>query len=139
MPSGPTLSDVDTRNMKAANLPGRLPVPRANTPTGTALMTLPTRAVSAMTPTPTVAEEFIKGGLTTGLLAALQNRGSSAATFDQRALRLAIQGGTALAASTAAVQAIRQGQHGRAALAVAVGAVAIVATERFLNTEQSSI
>lgn len=79
-------------------------------------------------------DEFIKGSLTTGLLAALQHRNGQP-LLDRRTLRLALQGGAALAAGTAAVQAIRQARHGQALLAVAGGAVAVAAAEHFLTSD----
>lgn len=81
-----------------------------------------------------VLDEFIKGSLTTGLLAAMQH-GNGQPLLDRRTLRLALQGGAALAAGTAAVQAIRQARHGQALLAVAGGALAVAAAEHFLKPD----
>lgn len=81
-----------------------------------------------------LSDEFIRGSISTGILAALQGQGQRPLlSFDQRTLRLALQGGAALAAGTAAVQAVRQGQHGRALMAVAAGAAVVAAAEHFLK------
>ncbi|MDO4905539.1 MAG: hypothetical protein Q4A16_08330 [Lautropia sp.] len=84
----------------------------------------------------TLTDEFIRGSITTGILAALQGPGPLG-SLDRRTLRLALQGGAALAAGTAAAQAFRQARHGRALLAVAAGAAAVAATEHFLNDSSS--
>ncbi|MDO4232414.1 MAG: hypothetical protein Q4D19_09795 [Lautropia sp.] len=81
-----------------------------------------------------IADEFIKGFVATGLLSSLQTRDAGKrAGFSQQSLRLAVQGGTALAAGTAAIQAMRAGRHGTALLAVAAGAAGVLAAERYLK------
>lgn len=81
-----------------------------------------------------ITDEFFRGSLTTGILAALQQpRGK--VQLDRRTLRLALQGGAALAAGTAAVQAARQARHGQVALALVAGAAAVAAAEYFLKTD----
>lgn len=93
----------------------------------------PARSMRTM-PSRRLTDEFIRGSITSGILAALQGQGQRAPlSLDQRTLRLALQGGAALAAGTAAVQAVQQGQHGRALMAVAAGAAAVAAAEHFLK------
>lgn len=90
----------------------------------------PGRPVPAATSPRSLAEEFVRGSITTGILASLQGRRAS---LDRRTLRLALQGGVALAAGTAAMQAARQARHGQMLLAIAAGATAVAATEHLLK------
>ncbi|MDO5103758.1 MAG: hypothetical protein Q4D91_12830 [Lautropia sp.] len=86
-------------------------------------------------PPRSLTEEFVRGSITTGILAALQGRQAS---LDRRTLRLAVQGGVALAAGTAAVQAAREARHGQMLLAIAAGATAVAAAEHLLKEEPIS-
>ncbi|MBQ9579046.1 MAG: hypothetical protein IJR28_05900 [Ottowia sp.] len=79
-----------------------------------------------------VADDFVCGALTAGMLAALQDTAQGRPALSRRTLRLALQGGAALAAGTAALHSWRSGQHGRALLAVGAGCAAIAFGEAAL-------
>ena len=85
----------------------------------------------------TLADEFVRGFVTSGLLAALQSQGCQP-RLDCRTLRLAVQGGTALASGVAAMRALRGTQYAQALLSVAAGAAAVAAAEYFLQTPHPS-
>ena len=51
---------------------------------------------------------------------------------DRRAVRMALQGGAALSAGTAAARALRQSRPGAALLTAAAGAAVVLAAERWL-------
>jgi|GEM_PF-4627 len=76
--------------------------------------------------TGTAVEDFFKGSITTGLLATLQQKSHQpqghhvaaiAGKLNRTTLRLALQGGVALAAGTASARALRQSRPGAALLA----------------------
>ena len=80
----------------------------------------------------TAVEDFFKGCITTGLLVTLQERAERARNadgkpagkrLDRRAVRMALQGGAALSAGTAAARALRQSRP---------GAAVVLAAERWL-------
>ena len=80
-------------------------------------------------------------GITTGLLVTLQERAERARNadgkpagkrLDRRAVRMALQGGAALSAGTAAARALRQSRPGAALLTAAAGAAVVLAAERWL-------
>lgn len=78
-----------------------------------------------------ISDEFLRGCITSGLLAALQNPGLKP-RLDAHTLRLSLQGGAALAAGTAAIQSMRQGRPGRALFSVAAGVAAVAAAQHLL-------
>ena len=89
----------------------------------------------------TAVEDFFKGCITTGLLVTLQERAERARNadgkpagkrLDRRAVRMALQGGAALSAGTAAARALRQSRPGAALLTAAAGAAVVLAAERWL-------
>lgn len=115
----------------AGNLPGILNGARPATPslTGTAV------------------EDFFKGSITTGLLATLQQKSHQpqghhvaavAGKLNRTTLRLALQGGVALAAGTASARALRQSRPGAALLAAALGAGGVLLAERYLKDRQAA-
>ena len=69
----------------------------------------------------TLADEFVRGFVTSGLLAALQSQGCQP-RLDRRTLRLAVRGT----------------QYAQALLSVAAGAAAVAAAEYFLQTPHPS-
>lgn len=77
-------------------------------------------------------DDFVRGALTAGMLAALQDAAQGRPAMSRRTLRLALQGGAALAAGTAALHCLRAGQGARALLAVGAGCAAIAASEAAL-------
>ncbi|AKU67956.1 hypothetical protein ADJ79_02590 [Ottowia sp. oral taxon 894] len=79
----------------------------------------------------------MRGFVTSGLLAALQSQGCQP-RLDRRTLRLAVQGGAALASGVAAMRALRGAQYAQALLSVAAGAAAVAAAEYFLQTPHPS-
>ncbi len=86
-------------------------------------MVMPARPTSA---------SFVQGFVATGMLASIQNRPGRPAV-NRRALRLALQGGTALAAGTAAAQAWQRRDLTRALTAVALGAAGVAAIEHLIK------
>jgi hypothetical protein len=80
---------------------------------------------------------FVQGFVVSGLLATLQQRAHQPA-LDQRALRIALQGGAALAAGTVAAQAWQQRNLTRALTAVALGAVGVAAIEHLIKETKES-
>ena len=92
--------------------------------------------------TATAFEDFLKGSITTGLLATLQQKTPHAhghhlaaitGRLNRTTLRLALQGGTALAAGTSAARALRQSRPGAALLAAALGAGGVLLAECYLK------
>jgi hypothetical protein len=79
-----------------------------------------------------VGSMFARGFVASGLLAAIQGR-SGTLPARIRVVRHAIQGGAALAAGSVAARAIRRRDYGQALAAVAAGATAMLAAERFLT------
>lgn len=90
------------------------------------------RALGIVTPAKPTSGAFVQGFVTTGLLAAIQNQ-PGRPVADKRALRLALQGGTALAAGSAAAQAWQHQDLGRALTALAVGAAGVMAIEHLMK------
>lgn len=80
---------------------------------------------------------FVQGFVASGLLAALQHRTRRPA-FDRRALRLALQGGAALAAGTVAAQAWQRRDLTRGLTAVALGAAGVAALEHLIKETKES-
>lgn len=90
--------------------------------------------------TRTLGRDFVRGFVATGLLAAVQDRAARHGSHDsraeaQRVLRLALQGGAALAAGTEAATALQQRDWTRAMTVTAVGALGVLAIERLMTTE----
>lgn len=79
--------------------------------------------------------DFTRGFVATGLLSVIQDRSvKTALPLDRRrALRHALQGGAALAAGSAAAQALQNQDAPTALSAVAGGAAAILAVEYLLR------
>lgn len=78
--------------------------------------------------------DFTRGLVATGLLTAVQGRWTEGGRPDgRRILRHALQGGAALAAASAAADALRTRDYAALLLAVAAGAAGVVAVERLLN------
>lgn len=80
-----------------------------------------------------LAGNFTRGLVATGLLAAIQNRWSQGKPANHKVLRLALQGGAALAAGIATAESLRRGDYTRALIALAGGAVGVAAAEMLLN------
>lgn len=76
---------------------------------------------------------FIKGFVSTGLLATLRGTGDR-----RRIMHAALQGGTALAAASLAAGAINRRSLAGALTAVAVGAAGLYAIEQLMNTAQTN-
>ena len=85
---------------------------------------------------PAIGGDFMRGFIATGVLAAVQRR-PQRPVLDQRTLRIALQGGAALAAGTAAVQAWQRRDTARALAVAVVGALGVVAAERLLSESSS--
>lgn len=78
--------------------------------------------------------DFARGFVATGLLSALQDRCAPGAAIDgRRALRHALQGGVALAAGSAAAEALARRDVFTVLLAVAGGGAAIASIEQLLH------
>lgn len=82
---------------------------------------------------------FVRGFIATGLLAAVQNRAtrSGGKRERRRVLRLALQGGTALAAGTVAADALCSRDWTLAATAVAAGTLGAIAIEQLMQEPTS--
>ncbi len=76
-------------------------------------------------------DNFVRGFVATGLLAALQDEAAGTSrTGDARAaLRSALRGGVALAAGSSAADALQRRNYNEALLAVAGGAAGVVAID----------
>ena len=83
-------------------------------------------------PSRPVSGSFVQGFVATGLLASIQQQTGRPA-LDRRALRLALQGGAALAAGSSAAQAWQQQDLGRALTALTLGAASVAAIEYFIK------
>ncbi|KAF0223028.1 MAG: hypothetical protein FD176_2194 [Rhodospirillaceae bacterium] len=90
------------------------------------------KAAAALAPVE-LAGNFTRGLIATGLLAAIQDRWSHEKPSNRKVLRLALQGGAALAAGIAAAESLRRGDYARALIAVAGGAVGVGVAEMLLN------
>ena len=89
---------------------------------------------------------FTQGFVSAGCLSAFQDFPVPASAADmKRVLRLALQGGTALAAGNHAAFALRQRDYARVLLAAATGAAGVLIIERLLrdvaqtNREKSNV
>lgn len=82
-----------------------------------------------------LAQDFTRGLVAAGLLAAIQDRRvGPAQPSPVRVLRLAVQGGAAIAAGAATARSLRQGDNLGALIALAGGAAAIFAAETLMAT-----
>lgn len=79
-----------------------------------------------------LANDFLRGLVTTGLLASVQERGRKP-RIDRRTARLALQGGSALAAGSAAARAWQQGRKTAALSSVTLGVAAVLSIECLLQ------
>lgn len=86
---------------------------------------------------PEIQGNFVRGFVSAGLLAGFQSAGEKRRTpaNARRILRLALQGGAALSAGGATVDALRQDSPVRALAAIAAGVVALAVIERLLHDE----
>ncbi|MCA1908905.1 MAG: hypothetical protein LDL39_11150 [Magnetospirillum sp.] len=80
-----------------------------------------------------LAGNFTRGMVATGLLAAIQDRWTADKPSNRKVLRLALQGGAALASGIATAESLRRADVARAVLALAGGAVSVMAVEMLLN------
>jgi hypothetical protein len=90
------------------------------------------RALSLPRAAQPTAEAFVKGLVTTGVLASIQNRPVRPA-LDKLAVRRALQGGAALAAGTVAAQAWQRQDLGRALTAIALGTASVMVLEQLMK------
>ena len=84
---------------------------------------------------PEVSNGFMRGFISAGLIAVTASR----AQARKNALRLALQGGTAMAAGVASADALDRREYGSALLAVAAGAVGLGAINRLLPPSPSKV
>lgn len=83
---------------------------------------------------PEMSATFTRGMVAAALLTAVQERWTGGAPpSGRKILRYALQGGAALAAGTAAAEAVRSRNAAGAVLAVAAGVAGVVALEHLLN------
>ncbi len=82
-----------------------------------------------------VTKAFARGFVAAALVAALQDRRETESDppSARKILRHAVQGGTALAAATAAANALHRRDYGLALAAVAAGAGGLIAAEHLLT------
>ncbi|MFV0370988.1 MAG: hypothetical protein ACK5JI_05025 [Azonexus sp.] len=83
-----------------------------------------------------VSRDFVRGFVASGLLGAVQDR-QVVLRLDRRALRLGLQGGSALAAGTYAAGAWQRGQVGQALLSAAAGLAAVATFEHLLREPET--
>lgn len=77
---------------------------------------------------------FVRGFVAAGLLAAIQERAAGGACVEsRRLLRLALQGGGAMAAGVAAAESLAEGRWAAALGAAAAGGAGVLAIERLLS------
>lgn len=90
------------------------------------------KAAAALAPAE-LASNFTRGLVATGLVATIQDRWTQGKPSNRKVLRLALQGGAALASGIATAESLRRGDYARAVLALAGGALGVVTTEMLLN------
>lgn len=93
------------------------------------------RYLPVVTPSRPVSGAFVQGFVASGLLASLQHQPGGPA-LDRRALRVALQGGVALAAGSSAAQAWQRQDLGRALTALTLGAAGVAAIEHFVKDKE---
>lgn len=84
---------------------------------------------------PELQDSFIRGFVSAGLLAVLDGRGAGRGT--RRILRLALQGGAALAAGSVAAAALQRRQLTGTVAALAAGAAGLFTIEHLLREKTS--
>ncbi len=84
-----------------------------------------------------VRDNFARGFVATGLLAAFQNDGKRMPSQPavRRVLKMALQGGAALSAGAAAAEALRRNAPFRALGVITAGSLALVLAEHLLRVE----
>ena len=82
-----------------------------------------------------IGNSFMRGFISAGLIAVTASR----AQARKNALRLALQGGAAMAAGVASADALDRREYGSALLAVAAGAVGLGAINRLLPPSPSKV
>lgn len=80
-----------------------------------------------------ISAAFARGFVATALLTAIQSRWDDGTPSGRTVLRTAIQGGAALAAGTAAADALQRRNYADALVAAAGGAAAVAAAEYLMN------
>ncbi|MBR9973319.1 hypothetical protein [Magnetospirillum sulfuroxidans] len=82
-----------------------------------------------------LAGNFTRGLVATALLTAVQDRWSHGKPPGKKVLRMALQGGAALAAGIATAESLRRRDYASALIALAGGAAGIAAAEILLNPD----
>lgn len=84
-----------------------------------------------------IQDNFVRGFVSTGLLAGFQGSGKKrrARSNARRFLRLALQGGTALSAGSATLEALRRNSLSGVLGAIAAGSAALMVIEHLLHDE----
>lgn len=80
-----------------------------------------------------ILSDFARGAIATALLSAVQKDDLGNPRSRQAVLRRALQGGVALAAGTAAIEAARRHAYASALLSSALGGVGVLAAEVLLT------
>lgn len=93
-------------------------------------------AIARVRHAPELQSNFIRGFVSAGLLASFQRDGRRAHPNTRRILRLALQGGAALSAGGATVEALRRDSPLGALGAIATGAAAVMMIEHLLQDEK---
>jgi len=84
-----------------------------------------------------LTSNFTRGMIAAGLLTAIQDRANVGRSPNRKVVRLALQGGVALAAGTATAESLRDQDYLGALAAFAGGAVGVMALEALLASESS--
>jgi len=83
-----------------------------------------------------LTQDFLRGLVATGILSSIQQHNGKP-RLDRRTLRLALQGGSALAAGSATARAWHSGQYARALGNMALGLSAVLVIESMLQDKTS--
>lgn len=83
-----------------------------------------------------LTQDFLRGLVATGILSAIQRPGDKP-RLDRRTWRLALQGGSALAAGSATARAWNEGRYGWALGSAALGVSAVLVIESLLQDKIS--
>jgi hypothetical protein len=81
---------------------------------------------------------FVRGAVAAGLLAAIQDRWTVGKPSGRKVMRLALQGGVALAAGAAGAESLRDRDYLGALVSCAVGALGVATAETLLESETSA-
>lgn len=81
-------------------------------------------------------QDFLRGLVATGILSAIQQH-DGRPRLDRRTLRLALQGGSALAAGSATARAWLRGQYAQALGSMTLGISAVLVIESLLQDKTS--